>query len=263
MTNPTECAPTPIFPDLAGKVAVVTGGSKGIGAATCRALAENGAKVAVVARERGSIDRLVDELRAAGADAIGATADCTSLAEIEQMRDEVESSLGPTDIVAAFAGGFGARTPILETTEEEWHFVIDSNLTATFLTTKAFLPGMIERRRGSIVTMASNAARYLDIPLTASYAAAKAGIVMFTRHVAKEAGPYHVRLNCVAPATTMSERAQALMDEQMIARITALSPLDEIGQPVDTAYMTLFLASDVARWLTGITVDIAGGRVML
>lgn len=263
MTSSSERGPTPIFPDLVGKVAVVTGGSKGIGAATCRALAENGAKVAVVARGREGVDRLAEELRTAGAEAIGATADCTSLAELERMRDEVESALGPTDILVAFAGGFGARTPILETTEEEWRFVIDSNLTATFLTTKAFLPGMIERQRGSIVTMASNAARYLDIPLTASYAAAKAGIVMFTRHVAKEAGPHHVRLNCVAPGTTMSERVEALMDEQMIARVAALSPLGEIGQPEDTAYVTLFLASDAARWLTGITVDVAGGRVML
>lgn len=263
MTRSTEQSSTPIFPGLAGKVAVVTGGSKGIGAATCRALAENRVSLAVVARGREDVDVVVGELRAGGAKAIGATADCTNSAELERMREEVESELGPTDILVAFAGGFAARTSILETSEEEWRSVIESNLTATFLTTRAFLPRMVERRSGVIVTMASNAGRYLDITLTASYAAAKAGIVMFTRHVAKEVGQYQVRLNCVAPATTLTERVESLMDGDTLKRLADMSPLGEVGRPEDTAYATLFLASDAARWLTGVTIDVAGGRIML
>lgn len=259
----TRKAPIPIYPDLAGQVAVVTGGSKGIGAATVTALAANGVKVAVVARSQTGIDTAVERIREAGGEAIGVSADCVSFSALERVRDTVEANLGPVDILVAFAGGFGSYTPAHEITEEEWHFVIDSNLTSTFLTVKAFLPGMIERRKGSIVTMASNAGRFLDIPLTASYAAAKAGIVMFTRHVAKEVGQYGIRANCVAPATTFSERIERIMPEERIEAVAALSPLGRLGLPEDTALATLYLVSESAGWVTGVTLDIAGGRIML
>lgn len=262
MANTTPL-PIPTYPDLADKVAVVTGGSKGIGAATCRVLAGNGVRVAVVARDQASIDGLVEELGAGGARAIGISADVTSYTEIERMRKMVEQQLGPVDILVPFAGGFGRPTPIWEIDEAEWHHVIDSNLTSTFLTCKAFLPRMLERRRGAVVTMASNGGRLLDIPLTASYAAAKAGIVMFTRHVAKEVGPHGVRVNCIAPATVVSERVKRIFTPERIEEIAALSPLGRIGVPEDAALATLFLVSESASWLTGITLDVAGGRIML
>jgi 3-oxoacyl-[acyl-carrier protein] reductase len=163
----------------------------------------------------------------------------------------------------AFAGGFGARTPVQDITEAEWHHVIESNLTSTFLTVKTFLPGMIERRAGSIVTMSSNAGRLLDITLTASYAAAKAGIAMFTRHLAKEVGEYGIRANIIAPATLATDRVKGVMDEEMLGRIGAMAPLGRIGRPEDAALVALFLASESAGWLTGITIDVAGGRIML
>ncbi|MGH3991427.1 MAG: SDR family NAD(P)-dependent oxidoreductase, partial [Pseudonocardiaceae bacterium] len=165
--------------DLANKVALVTGGSRGIGAATARALAANDVKVAVNGRDQAAIDGVVGELNDAGGTAIGVAADVCDWSAIEAMRKRVEDELGPVDVLVPFAGGFGGRTPVQEISEDEWHSVIESNLTSTFLTVKSFVPGMIERRSGSIVTMASNAARFLDITLTASYAAAKAGIAMF------------------------------------------------------------------------------------
>lgn len=253
----------PVYPDLAGRVAVVTGGSKGIGAAAARALARNGCLVAVVARDRAPIDRLVAELTAGGATAAGYSTDCTSGAALEALRNQVEAELGPAGIVLPFAGGFGRQTPTQDISEEEWRQVIDANLTATFLTVKAFLPGMIERRRGAIVTMASNAARLLDIPLTASYAAAKAGVVMFSRHVALEAGRHNVRVNCIAPATTLSERVVANLSPERLAEIAALAPLGRVGSPEDSANAAVFLASDASAWLTGVTLDVTGGRVML
>jgi 3-oxoacyl-[acyl-carrier protein] reductase len=257
----TEMIPT--YPDLAGKVAVVTGGSKGIGASTCRLLAANGVKVAVVGRDQAGIHKVVQSITSERAPAIGVSADMVSYDDTERMRQLVEAELGPVDILVPFAGGFGRHTPIQDITEEEWRFVIDSNLTSTFFTCKAFLPGMIERRRGSIITMASNAGRILDIPLTASYAAAKAGIVMFTRHVAKEVGPHGVRANCVAPATTMSERVDRILTPERVQELAELAPLKRIGQPEDTALATLFLASEASSWITGITLDVAGGRIML
>jgi 3-oxoacyl-[acyl-carrier protein] reductase len=258
-----QTIPIPTYPDLAGKVAVVTGGSKGIGAATCKVLAQNGVRVAVVARGRERVDELAAQLAQVGGEAIGISADCVSTREIERVRERTEAELGPADILVAFAGGFSAPTLVHEIEEEAWRSVIDSNLTATFLTVKAFLPGMMDRRRGAIVTMASNAGRFLDIPLTASYAAAKAGIVMLTRHVAKEVGRYGIRVNCVAPATTLSERVEGIMPKERLDEIAAMSPLGRVGLPEDSALATLYLVSESAAWLTGITLDVAGGRIML
>jgi 3-oxoacyl-[acyl-carrier protein] reductase len=253
----------PTYPDLAGKVAVVTGGSRGIGAATSRRLAEQGVFVVVNGRDKSAITALVDEIKAAGGRAIGVAADCRDYGAIERMREQTERDLGPADMLIAYAGGFGSYTAVHEISEEEWRAVIDSNLTTTFLAVRSFLPGMIDRRRGAIVTMASNAARFLDILTTAPYAAAKAAVIMFTRHVAKEVGQYGVRVNCVAPATVLSERVGKIMSDERRARVAAMSPLGRLGEPDDVALATLFLASDSSSWLTGITLDVAGGRIML
>ena len=250
---------TPIFPDLAGKVALVTGGSKGIGAATVRALAANDVRVAVNGREQGPIDELAAEVGG-----IGISADATQWSEIERMRETVEAELGPVDILAPFAGGFGAYTPVQDISEDEWHSVIDNNLTATFLAIKSFLPGMIERGHGTIVTMSSNAGRHLDATLTASYAASKAAIIQLTRHVAREVGSHGIRVNCVAPGTTETDRIMRILTEEGRAEIAAKSPLGRLGKPEECAHATLFLASEAAAgYLTGTTLDISGGRIML
>ena len=257
-------AAVPTYPDLEGKVAVVTGGSKGIGAATAVLLGRNGARVAVCGRDAESIERVTEETRAAGADAAaGIAADLTTPEGVAGLRAEIEEQLGPAEVLMAFAGGFGARTPLLETEVDEWNGVIESNLTSTFLTLREFAPGMVERGSGSIVTMASNAARFLDIQLTASYAAAKAGIMMLSRHAALELGPHGVRVNILAPATILSERVKRNMPEERLAQIAEMSPLGTVGVPDDPAMAALFLASDAARWMTGVTIDVAGGRIMM
>jgi 3-oxoacyl-[acyl-carrier protein] reductase len=254
----------PRYPDLAGKVAVVTGGSKGIGAATSVLLGHNGARVAVCGRDPETIESVTAETRDAGAaDAAGLRGDLTTPDGVARLRAEVEDKLGPTEVLFAFAGGFGARTPLLETELDEWNHVVESNLTTTFLTLREFSPGMVERGGGSIVTMASNAGRFLDIKLTASYAAAKAGIGMLSRHAALELGPHGVRVNLVAPATILTERIERVMDEELRASIARMSPLGTMGAPEDPALAALFLASNSARWLTGVTLDVAGGRIMM
>jgi 3-oxoacyl-[acyl-carrier protein] reductase len=249
----------PTFPDLAGKVALVTGGSKGIGEATVRAFAANGVKVAVNARGPEAVEALAGDVGG-----LAVAGDASRWDELERMRGRIEAELGPVDILAPFAGGFGAYTPVQDIAEEEWREVLDNNLTATFLAIKAFLPGMIERGSGTIVTMASNAARHLDATLTASYAAAKAGIVQLTRHVAREVGPHGIRVNCVAPGTTTTERIERILTDEGRAEIAAKSPLGRLGRPEECAYATLFLASEAAAgYLTGQTLDISGGRIML
>jgi 3-oxoacyl-[acyl-carrier protein] reductase len=254
----------PTYPDLQGKVAVVTGGSKGIGAATSALLGHNGARVAVCGRDPETIERVTSETRDAGAaEAVGLAADLTTADGVARLRADVEDRLGPAEVLFAFAGGFGARTPLLETELDEWNRIVESNLTSTFLTLREFAPGMVERGSGSIVTMASNAARFLDIQLTASYAAAKAGVMVLSRHAALELGPKGVRVNCLAPATILSERVKRNMDEKRLASIAEMSPLGTIGHPDDPALAALFLASDSARWMTGVTLDVAGGRIMM
>lgn len=258
-----EPRPIPTYPDLAGKVALVTGGSRGIGAATCRMLAANGVRVAVSARSQEGVDALAAELRDAGAEAVGITADAVVLDQVEQLVARTESELGPIDILLPYAGGFDRFLPIEEVTEDYWREIMEWNLTSTFLAVKAVLPSMMERERGAIVTMASNAGRFLDKLLTAPYAAAKAGVIQFTRHAAIELGPRGIRLNSIAPATVSSERVQRIMDADTQARVAAMSPLGRMGTPEDCALATLFLVSDSSSWLTGVTLDIAGGRIML
>jgi 3-oxoacyl-[acyl-carrier protein] reductase len=255
---------TPVFPDLAGKVAVVTGGSMGIGAATCRALGVNGVSVGVAGLdEREAIDRVVHDVQQLGGEALGLCGDLTQFSAAEELKESVEREFGPVDVLLAFAGGVRDLLPLPEIDEKTWRNVVDANLTTTFLTLKAFVPDMIDRQRGAIVTMGSNTARHLDSLNTTPYAAAKAGIVMMTRHLAHEVAPYGIRVNCVCPATTRSERVDAILTPEQTARFEALAPLGRLGRPEDTAGAALFLASEAASFITGVSLDIAGGRVMM
>jgi len=256
----------PTYPDLANKVAVVTGGSRGIGAATCRLLAQNGAKVAVGGRDEAAISSVVEEIQGSGGEAIAVAADVTGFAGVESMRRRAEAELGPVEVLAAFAGGQGYPTPTEQMAEEQWRSVIDSDLTATFLTVRSFLPGMIERGRGSIVTMASSAGRLPSPPplqASAAYAAAKAGVVMFSRHVANEVGQHGVRVNCLAPSSVLTERVKRLVPEETQQQVVAMHPLGRMARPEDVALATLFLASESSSWITGVTLDVAGGRIMV
>jgi 3-oxoacyl-[acyl-carrier protein] reductase len=253
----------PTYPDLAGKVAMVTGGSGGIGAATCRLLATNGARVVVHGRDEAKIDAVVDEIVSDGGRAIGVAAEVTDFAAIERMRLRVEEDLGPVEVLTAFAASGGPLPgPTVEITEEGWRSAVDGNLTSAFLTLKSFLPGMIERGRGSIVTMASSAGR---IPTQAptAYSAAKAGVVMLSRQVANEVGGHGVRVNCLAPDSILTERTRSYMTEDQVRQWSAGFPLGRMGTPEDVALATLFLASESSAWLTGVTLDVAGGKIML
>jgi 3-oxoacyl-[acyl-carrier protein] reductase len=252
-----------VYPDLAGKVAVVTGGSGGIGAATCRLLAANGARVVVNGRDQARIQAVVDAIHADGGEAIGVTGDCTDLAAIERMRQQVEQDFGPAEVLAAFVGSGRARPgPVADVPEEDWRSTVDGSLTATFLTLKSFLPGMSQRGRGAIVTMASSAARLPGLGAPAPYVAAKAGVIMLTRQVASEVGRHGVRVNCLAPHTILTEQIQRVAPEEWREKMVAAIPLGRLGTPEDVALAAVFLASDSAAWITGVTLDVAGGYVM-
>lgn len=249
---------------LAGKVALVTGSSRGIGAAIAKRFAREGARVVVHGRDKSALSSVVGEIEQSGGKAIHVTADVTKFAEIETMRGEVERELGPIDILVANAGGsFTAPGALEEITEEGWRASIDGNLTATFLTIKSILPGMKARKAGNIITISSAAARrpYPQSPIP--YAAAKAGIQILTQVVAAQAGPYGVRVNCIAPETILTERNSARIPEAQKKTLLDMHPIKRLGEPDDVAGAALFLASEDASWISGVVLDVAGGSVMV
>jgi 3-oxoacyl-[acyl-carrier protein] reductase len=251
-----------VYPDLAGKVAVVTGGSRGIGATTARALAANGTAVAVVGRDQAAIDATVADIVCRGGTAIGVVADCTVESDLAHLHRKVGDHLGPVDILTAFAGGNGMPVPTDAETGEHWREVIEADLTSTFLTVSAFLPAMIARQSGVVITMSSAAARQAARS-SAAYAAAKAGVIAFSRHLAGEFAKDGIRVNCLAPSAVENDKMRTWMSDEERRQLGRSFPLGRLGQPEDVAAATLFLASSASSWITGVTLDIAGGKVML
>jgi len=249
---------------LKDKVALVTGSSRGIGAGIVRLFAQHGAKVAVHGRDMHALAAVHAEIEWNNGHAIHVVADTTNLSEIEAMRQQIEQQLGPVDILVANAGGNYAMPGPLETISEDgWRLSIDGNLTATFLSLKCFLPGMKERRRGSIVTISSAAARRAHPATPIPYAAAKAGIIMMTQHLATQVGPFNIRVNCITPETILTENNRERIPEAQQVTLAEAHPLRRLGTVEDVAQAALYLASDNAGWVTGLVLDVAGGSVML
>jgi 3-oxoacyl-[acyl-carrier protein] reductase len=248
---------------LDGTIAWVTGSSRGIGAAIARLFAAHGAAVAVHGRDAAALAAVEAEITRSGGRAIVVSGDVTRGADVEAMRAQIEATLGPIDVLVANAGGNPTPPAALETmTEDSWRAAVDANLTATFLTIKSVLPGMKARRRGAIVTMSSAAARRPTAHSPIAYAAAKAGIQALTRAVALQAGPYGIRVNCVAPETILTERNARQIPEPTQRALIDQHPIQRLGTPDDVARTALFLASDDATWISGVIVDVAGGAVL-
>jgi 3-oxoacyl-[acyl-carrier protein] reductase len=249
---------------LKGRVALVTGSSRGIGAAIAKLFAQEGAKVALHGRDMLALQATRDEIASFGGCVTHAVADTTRFADVENMRRHVEEELGPIEILVANAGGNPAPPgPIEASCESDWRAAIDGNLTATFLTIKSILPGMKNRRAGSIVTMSSAAARRAHPGSPVPYAAAKAGIEIFTQDLAAQVGPYGIRANCIAPETILTDRNKVRIPQAQQDSMRHHHPIRRLGTPEDVAAAALYLVSDEAAWITGIVLDVAGGAVMV
>lgn len=250
------------YADLSDKVVIVTGGSRGIGAATGMAFARNCSRVVVVGRDETALASTVERIVEVGGTALGMRADCTSDADLTALKERVMHEFGRVDILAAFAGGNGMPVASSAETGKHWREVMESDLTSAFLTVSTFLPIMIEQHSGTIMTMSSAAARQ-PAKSSAAYAAAKAGVIALTRHLAMEFGHEGIRVNCLAPSAIENDRMRTWVSDADRISLGAAFPLGRLGQPDDIAAAALFLGSSASSWITGTTLDIAGGKVMV
>jgi len=244
-----------------GRVALVTGGSRGIGRAISEQLAAAGARVAVNYRsDHESAAETVAAIESAGGTAVAVAADVSVDTDVGRLVAEVAGALGPVDLLVNNAGIFdygGHR----ETTAKLWRRTIDVNLTSAFLVSWAVKDGMIERGYGRIVNVASIAA-LRPRPNSIAYSASKAGMIGLTRSLAEAVAGDGVRVNAIAPGLIETD-ILADVDREVLDDLVAATPMKRIGQPDDIAGVTLFLLGDNSNFMTGQTLVASGGRVTL
>ena len=245
---------------LAGRVALVTGGGTGLGAAIARELSARGATVAVhYHRSRDTAERLVSALGEAGRPATAIGGDLTKRDEAERVTREA-AALGPIDILVNNAGDLVERRPLAEMTDDLWQRVFDLNVTSTFLCTQAVARAMVPRGRGVIVNLSSLAAHNGGGAGAFAYATAKAAVLGFTRAIAKELAPRGIRVNAVAPGLIGQTNFHGrFTPEAAFDAITKTIPLGRAGTPDDVAGAVAFLCGDESAFLTGETIEINGG----
>jgi len=247
--------------DLSDETALVTGAGRGMGRVTAESLAESGADVVLndVVEER--IEEAADAIAdAEGGDALAVAADVTDYDAVGGMVETAEAEFGGIDVLVNNAGAWVTEF-FTETEPDQWRQDVDLNLYGVFNCTRHVLPGMAERGHGSVVSIVSDAGRVGE-PRLGTYSAAKAGVVGFTKAVAKEAGRYDVRLNCVAMGTTETPLTEDMLAEGRRETVLEQYALNRLGRPEDAANVVTFLASDAAEWVTGQTVPVNGGYSM-
>lgn len=245
---------------LAGKFALVTGASRGIGKACALKLAELGADVAVnYSSSKVKAEEVVSLIREMGRQAVAIKADISKQEEAEALIEETIKSLGGLDILVNNAG-VARDSLLIRMKEEDWTKVLDTNLSSVFFTTKSASKYMMKKRRGRIINISSvvgvsgNAGQ-------ANYAASKAGIIGFSKSVAKELAPRNILVNVIAPGFIETDMTDALTEQQKEG-ILSVVPLKKYGKPNDVANLAVFLASEESKYLTGQVINVDGGMNM-
>ncbi len=244
---------------LDGKVAIITGSSRGIGKAAALALAEQGAKVVVnYARSGGAADEVIAEITGNGGEAIALQADVSKADEVDAMVKATLDKFGRIDVLVNNAG-ITRDTLLLRMKPEDWQAVIDLNLTGVFLCTRAVSKIMLKQRSGRIINI-SSVAGLMGNPGQANYSAAKAGVIGFTKTIAKELAPRGITANAVAPGFIATDMTEDLKNTEDILKYI---PLGRYGQPEEVAGLIRFLAADpAAAYITGQVMNVDGGMVM-
>ena len=244
---------------LAGQVVLITGGSRGIGAAIARAVAGAGADVAVAYRENTTAaDAVVEQVRASGRSARAFQADLSDPWQAKRMIGEVEGAFGEIHGLVNNAG-IMPSSPMTEMKDEEWEQVLRTNLFAPFYCSRAALPGMVKRGSGAIVNIASRLGQ-IGWPELAHYSASKAGLLGLTKSMAREFGPQGIRVNAVAPGFTITDMTRHEVESRQ-HRLAEL-PARRFGEPEDVAASVVFLLSDAAQLHHGQTLNPNGGGYM-
>ena len=243
---------------LDGRVAVVTGASKGLGKQMAEALAEAGATVALVARSGELLEHVRAEITGRGGKAYAFVADVSEEAGVASLAREVRKQAGVPDILINNAG-INVRKPLHEFTLEEWRRVMSTNVDGPFLCTRAFVPGMIEKKFGRIINMASTMA-HVSLPQRAAYSGSKFALLGMTKALALELAPYNITANAISPGPFATEMNLVLMqDPARMAEFTAKIPLGRWGRVEEIGALAVFLSSDAAAFITGTDIVIDGG----
>lgn len=245
------------------RVAVVTGGASGMGEATCHELARRGHKVAVLDVNGEGAQRVAEDLRAEGADALGVAADVTNRPAVEEAFAKVRSELGPVSTLVTSAGMVGFA-PFIDITPESWARIIDVNLTGTFHCCQVALPDMIAANWGRIVMISSSSAQR-GSPRMAHYAASKGALITLTKSLAREYAPLGITVNNIPPSgieTPMQQQSQAQGHLKSNEEIANQIPVGHLGTGDDIAAAVGFLCSEEAGFITGQVLGVNGGAVM-
>lgn len=246
---------TKISKNLANRTAMVTGSAQGIGKAIAKRLASAGATMAIADLNLDNAKKTAEEI---GKNALAIHLDVSNADSVQQAMDTCLSTWGHIDILVNNAGVVGSGTPVRDLTEADWHHVLGINLTGVFLCSRAVLPAMLKQKKGTIVSVASIAGKEGN-PNMAPYAVSKAGVIGFTKSLAKEHLHDGIRVNCVAPAlieTPLLDDVEQKQIDYLVSKI----PMGRLGQPEEVAAVIHFLASDDASFVTGQCYDVSGGR---
>jgi NAD(P)-dependent dehydrogenase (short-subunit alcohol dehydrogenase family) len=246
---------------LAGRVALVTGASRGIGHAVALALGAAGAAVACCARSAEQIEATAAEVSGHGGRARGFRLDVTRRNEIDAVVADIGAALGPIDILVNNAGITLDKRSV-EVTDEEWDDVLATNLTSTFTLARAVAPGMMEQRRGKIINIGSMYGK-IGVPRYAAYCASKAAVEALTRSLAVEWARHGIQVNCLAPGYVNTDiPREAMADEKLRTLFLSRVPARRIGEPEEVATLAVYLASAASDFMTGQTVYLDGGQTI-
>jgi len=254
---------------LAGRVAIITGASKGIGRVMSRTFAEEGARVACVARSGALVEETAALARRAGGDAIAVIADMSREADAERVVAETVHAFGTVNAIVNNAGDSGPTKPVHEYSIEEWFYTINSSLTSAYLCIRFAVPFMIEAGAGAVVNISSMAGRR-GLPFRIGYCSAKAGMIGMTYGLALELGPHDITVNAIAPAAVSGDRIERVVDAQARLRgvpvaemrqaFVERSPLKRMSSPEDVASLAAFLCSPMARNISGQCIPVTAGE---